>query len=135
MARFKKGDRKPPNSGRRKGTPNCNTREIQEIARELLDEDYFEVLRLRLLNGKCAPQVETLIHHFAFGRPKNLVEVSGAGDGKIPLSAMRTIYEIAMSGDDAEKKKPRKPKPSKPKAPPPRMGAAKKEKKHVKQGR
>lgn len=131
--RFKPGQAKPAGSGRKKNVRNAVTKEIRQLARELLDQDYFDVLYWRLRDGKCAPQIETLMHHFAFGRPKTLVEISGAGDGKIPLDVMRSIVEIAEGNEKPKPKKPRPKKPPKPKAPAHAWNPAPKTKKLVKQ--
>jgi hypothetical protein len=60
--------------GRPKGIPNKNTRAIKEFASELLsDPAYVAELKLRLQSGK-APHMETLLHHYAYGKPKEQVE-------------------------------------------------------------
>ncbi len=110
MAQFKRGGKKPPNSGRRAGTPNRSTREIKEIARELLDETYFQVLRLRLLNGKCAPQIETLVHHFAWGKPKDRVEIENSGKITVEqLRALRDAYRRTRDDGDTDDDEPLPP--------------------------
>ena len=63
--------------GRRAGTPNKATREIRDAARRLLEEPaYLRSVRARLLEGK-APQLEVLLHHYAYGKPKDIVEQTG----------------------------------------------------------
>lgn len=63
--------------GRRVGTPNKATREIRDAARRLLEEPaYLRSVRARLLEGK-APQLEVLLHHYAYGKPKDIVEQTG----------------------------------------------------------
>lgn len=60
--------------GRPKGALNKATREIKDIAAGLLsDPAYVESLRRRLTSGK-APHMETLLHHYAYGKPKESVE-------------------------------------------------------------
>jgi len=105
MAKFKHGDPKPKNSGRKKNVPNVVTREIRQVAHELLDDLYFQELRRRLLNGDVAPQLECVLHYYAWGKPKHYVEISGAGDGKIPLHVMRTLVEL---GDEIKAEERRK---------------------------
>ena len=64
--------RKPPaaGKGRPKGAVNKATREIKDISQGLLsDPVYVESLRRRLTSGK-APHMETLLHHYAYGKPK-----------------------------------------------------------------
>ena len=63
--------------GRRAGTPNKATLKIRDAARRLLkDPAYQRSVRMRLLEGK-APQLEVLLHHYAYGKPKDIVEQTG----------------------------------------------------------
>jgi hypothetical protein len=63
--------------GRRAGTPNKATRKIRNAARRLLEDPaYLRSVRARLLEGK-APQLEVLLHHYAYGKPKESVEQTG----------------------------------------------------------
>jgi hypothetical protein len=56
--------------GRPPGTLNKVTREIKDAARALVeDEGYVSRLRDRLRAGK-APHMETLLFHYAYGKPK-----------------------------------------------------------------
>lgn len=67
---------KPPaaGKGRPKGALNKSTREIKDIASGLLsDPAYVDSLRRRLTSGK-APHMETLLHHYAYGKPKETVD-------------------------------------------------------------
>lgn len=55
--------------------PNKATRDIREAARRLLeDDDYQRSLALRLKRGD-APHMETLLHHYAYGKPKETLSV------------------------------------------------------------
>ena len=55
--------------------PNKATRDIREAARRLLeDDDYQRSLALRLKRGD-APHMETLLHHYAYGKPKETLLV------------------------------------------------------------
>lgn len=68
----------PKTGGRQKGTPNKATVEIREIARALVEDPaYVASLRERLIAGE-APHMETLLHHYAYGKPPERVEVSGS---------------------------------------------------------
>lgn len=70
---FKKGE-----GGRPKGVKNKATREIQEAARGLLEDPaYVEALKLRLKRG-TAGAVETLLYHYAYGKPKDTLSVEGS---------------------------------------------------------
>jgi hypothetical protein len=63
--------------GRQRGTVNKVTVEIRDAARRLLElPDYRRNLRTRLIEGK-APHMETLLFHYAYGKPKETVEQSG----------------------------------------------------------
>jgi hypothetical protein len=53
------------------------TAEIREAARLLLDDpEYRRSLRTRLIDGK-AGSVETLLFHYAYGKPKEIIEQAG----------------------------------------------------------
>jgi hypothetical protein len=61
---------------RPKGSLNKSTKEIRAISRGLLeDEAYQKSLRRRLKSGK-APHMETLLHHYAYGKPETPVAVT-----------------------------------------------------------
>ena len=69
----KPGERR---GGRVKGTPNKVSAEIRETARQLVeDEAYRAELAKRLVEGKAA-HMETLLFHYAYGKPKE-GEVTG----------------------------------------------------------
>jgi hypothetical protein len=64
--------------GRRRGIPNKVTLEIRDAARAIVEDDaYVESLKRRVIAGR-APHMETLLFHYAYGKPKDQVEVSGA---------------------------------------------------------
>ena len=63
--------------GRQAGSLNKATLKIRDAARRLLgDSAYLRSVRTRLLEGK-APQLEVLLHHYAYGKPKDTVEQVG----------------------------------------------------------
>jgi len=69
-----KGNPQNLRKGRPKGIPNKATREIKATATDLLsDPAYVENLRIRLVEGK-APHMETLLHHYAYGKPKETLD-------------------------------------------------------------
>lgn len=64
--------------GRPKGVPNKTSTEVRELARALVEDPaYRKKLRERLLRGK-APQVEVLLYHYAYGKPKETFEHQGS---------------------------------------------------------
>lgn len=82
--------------GRPKGSVNKKTKTAQKIAYELLTApDYLTNLQLRLKAGILPPMVETMLWNYAFGCPKQRVEVSPAPD----LSAL-TPLELAARADE-----------------------------------
>jgi len=61
---FKKGE-----GGRPRGATNKASREIKDVADGLLsDPAYVTALKRRLISGK-APHMETLLHHYRYGKP------------------------------------------------------------------
>jgi hypothetical protein len=71
---FAKG--KAKTGGRKAGTPNKATAEIKDVARSLLEDPVYQAkLKRRLRDGK-APQIEQLLYHYAYGKPKERFEVS-----------------------------------------------------------
>jgi len=107
MAKFKKGAAKPANSGRRPGVQNHVTLEIRELARSMLDAEYFERLRARLLDGKCPPQIETLLLHYGWGRPSFRIE-GDISDPTMDIATARLIAERGRAIIAAEKRRAKK---------------------------
>jgi hypothetical protein len=65
---FQKG--KPKTGGRLPGQPNKVTLDIKEHARAVIeDPGYQEKLKASLLEGS-PPQLEVLLHYYAYGKPK-----------------------------------------------------------------
>jgi hypothetical protein len=63
--------------GRPKGSPNRTTKEIKAFAAKFLSSrEYIDSAKCRVLKGD-APHLETLWHHYAFGKPKEIVAVEG----------------------------------------------------------
>ncbi len=68
--------------GRVKGVPNKATAEVREIAQRIVgDPAYRAALTLRVQRGKAAPAIEVLLWHYAFGKPKDIIEHQGRIDG------------------------------------------------------
>jgi hypothetical protein len=86
--------RKPPNAGKGRGKGNLNktTKAIREVSTKLLtDTVYQQNLKRRLIDG-VAPHMETLLHHYAYGKPKDTVAV----EGNIPP------FILKLDDDDAD---------------------------------
>jgi len=76
MALFQKG-----NPGKPKGAVSKRSREIREFARKTLEAPAYVASVDRRLLRVTAPHMETLLHHYADGKPPDKVEMSGE-DGK-----------------------------------------------------
>lgn len=64
--------------GRKPGIPNKATVEAKEACAKLVDDPAYRAkLRERLLRGKLAPAVETMLWHYAHGKPKETVSLEG----------------------------------------------------------
>lgn len=91
---FVKGD---PRAGRPKGTPNKVTIEVRELARAMVEnETYRSRLGRRLRSGKLAPAVETMLWHYAYGKPKETHEVTGPDGG--PVELVTRIERVIVDG-------------------------------------
>ena len=69
--------------GRRKGTPNKVTAEARAVCAAILDDPTYRTnLTARARAGTLAPAVEAMLWHYAFGRPRESLEVTvgPAGD-------------------------------------------------------
>ncbi len=67
----------PPNAGKGRGKGNVNktTQAARELSSDLLARPaYRRSLQKRLDAGK-APHMEVLLHHYAYGKPKETVKV------------------------------------------------------------
>jgi len=76
----------PPNAGkgRRLGVPNKATTEVRELARKLIaDQDYKKNFKQRWRTGDIPPQVETMIWHYAYGKPKETHVLEGPDAGPL----------------------------------------------------
>ena len=64
--------------GRAKGVPNKASREIKQMARELLENpDYLAMFQRRLNSGKLPPAVWTSLYHYGYGKPVETYKLDG----------------------------------------------------------
>lgn len=76
---FKKGQ-----GGRPKGAANKATTDVAAVARALVeDKDYRELFKARLHAGTIPPGVESMLWHYAYGKPVEHVQVGGEDGGPV----------------------------------------------------
>ena len=64
--------------GRKKGTANKATVEARAFCVSIVDDPQYQArFRHRALQGKVPPAIESLMWHYAKGKPKESVELSG----------------------------------------------------------
>ena len=71
--------------GRPKGVPNKATQEVKDLARKLVEDPvYLKKLAGALRKRKgIAPAVETMLWHYAYGKPKESIELEAKGNGLV----------------------------------------------------
>ena len=78
---FEKGQRRPLMAGRRKGTPNKSTQEVGQFCREVLETEEFQCKWRQYFSKtplhRMEPKLLTLAFHYAYGRPRERIELSG----------------------------------------------------------
>ena len=87
--------------GRQKGTPNKTTVEIRTAARAIVeDPKYVTQLKRRMRTGS-APHMETLMFYYAYGKPRERMELSAPGGkplgydlSKLSLPQLRVLAEV-----------------------------------------
>lgn len=83
---FKKGQSGNP-AGRKPG-PNKVTKEIRALARDILEQpDALAKLRKQAREGKLHPSIHVTLMHYAYGVPKQKLEVEGN------ISVLRVVVE------------------------------------------
>ena len=77
------GSKNLKRSGRPKGVPNRASADVRVRARALVEDPVYVLgLKKRILDGKSVP-IEIMLHHYAYGKPRETVEVEGAVTIKI----------------------------------------------------
>lgn len=99
--KFVKGD---PRAGRPLGAVGKITREVREIAGNLVeDPEYVASLRARLLTGELAPPIEQMLWYYRYGKPKETVELSGADGGPMQVLNLTTAERVRWLNQLVEK--------------------------------
>jgi hypothetical protein len=77
------GSKNLKRSGRPKGVPNRASTDVRVRARALVEDPVYVLgIKRRLLDGKSVP-LEIMLHHYAYGKPRETVEHEGAVTIKI----------------------------------------------------
>jgi hypothetical protein len=62
--------------GRKKGAPNKATRDVRALCASIINDPlYLQNLRQHAIERKLAPAVECLLFHYAYGVPRQPVEI------------------------------------------------------------
>lgn len=73
--RFTRGSTRPPNAGRRKGTPNRATRAVKEFLSEILDRaDVQDAISERILTGDTAAFFKAI--EIVHGKPRQALDLN-----------------------------------------------------------
>ena len=87
-----KGTR-PPNSGRKPGTPNRNSVEVKALVSQLVnDVAYQHKLRADFRRRKVSPAIEVLIWEYHLGRPTQPIDVTASVDVNARLEEERRLF-------------------------------------------
>lgn len=88
---FVKGD---PRAGRPRGVPNKVTIEVREWARSILEDKAVQARTLAQARaGKLPPAIFNELLHYAYGKPKDTVELLGA-------VALTTVARVIVDARD-----------------------------------
>jgi hypothetical protein len=76
LAAFGIGTEQGPRPGRKRGSLNTVSKEAREFAARILDSrEYRESLVRRIKAGTLPSNIEALLYHYRFGKPKETIEV------------------------------------------------------------
>jgi hypothetical protein len=88
-----------PGPGRPKGVPNKATTEVKKLCTALVeDADYQARFRTRMLAGKLPPMVEAMAWYYAFGKPREQIQLDA--NVRMPTIINR-LRGAADAGDEA----------------------------------
>jgi hypothetical protein len=88
---FEKGQRRPANAGRRKGTPNRATAAIREAAQHHGPSVLERLVKLTThRDGRIAVKACEIFLAYAYGKPTEHIELAGEEGGQV--SPKITIY-------------------------------------------
>ena len=90
------GDKRSP--GRPKGARNIAAREIKASAIEMLSRPEYQASLAERLDAGDAPHMETLLHHYGYGKPIERVEHSG--DEKNPLRIVHEFVTVKPKSEE-----------------------------------
>lgn len=84
MAEYQKGQK--PGPGRPPGRLNNATLEARKFAHGLVSSAaYRKEIKARLMAGSLAPALEAMLFHYAYGKPPDKLEVTGADAGPLQV--------------------------------------------------
>lgn len=104
------GNQLPPGPGRPKGSVNRATLYIQKFCRGILESpEYIASVKARIVAHTLPPQIEALYHHYAYGKPKDTVEIvkpqadlSGMSAEQLAAEAQETAKAILLYKQQTE---------------------------------
>lgn len=71
-----KGTPRPPNAGRRSGTKNKRTVEIETYAKSIIEDPKVQQMMLaQARKGLLPPGVVQMLFYYAYGKPTELIDV------------------------------------------------------------
>lgn len=90
----------PPGPGRKKGSKNKINQAAHELADWALDLNYRLALKERLLQGK-SPHMETLLHHYKYGKPRETMDINVSHDlSELLQIALKRRPELTEGKED-----------------------------------
>jgi hypothetical protein len=89
--------------GRPKGKPNKATEEVKALAASFVDDpDYRKKLLGDWKKRKVHPSIEAMIWHYAKGKPKDSLEITGDSMRPLIIDRVSTRAEMLEALGDAD---------------------------------